>query len=244
MDSLLPGKRMPPLQSAGAGRAGFAARLRLVLAQWPSADRLARATGVSPSAFRKWLKGEAEPSRDRLVALAGAAGVSVAWLAQGEGPEPLLGSPDSRSGPTGPGIDRTQFHLLPKVAEAAEAGSGLPTPGGATEFVALRHDWLRATFNRRPEDIIMETVIGDSMEPQIGNGDLLLVDTTDRTIRNFGIYVIETQAERLVKRVQRKLDGSLILISDNPRYHPETIAPDMAAGVRVVGRVVWRGGTL
>ena len=75
------------VRGTGADKSAFVDRLRTILAHWPSADRLARAMGVSPSAFRKWLKGEAEPSRERLVALARAAGVGVAWLAEGEGPE-------------------------------------------------------------------------------------------------------------------------------------------------------------
>ena len=242
----VPTKRKPQPPLAGAEQAGFVARLRLVVTQWPSADRLARATGVSPSAFRKWLKGEAEPSRDRLVALAGTAGVSVAWLAQGEGPEPDLVSLDARArgSSDGPGADKAQFHLLPKVPEAAAAGSGQQSTSGATEFIGFRHDWLRATFKREPHDIILETAIGDSMEPQIGNGDLLLVDTTDQTVRNFGIYVLEVKAERLVKRVQRTFDGSLILISDNGHYQPEMIRADIAPEVRIVGRVIWRGGGL
>src|SRR5579859_7615499 len=71
-------------------RTAFIERLQLILRHWPSADRLARATGVSPSAFRKWLRGEAEPSRERLVSLAQAAGVSSGWLVSGEGPAPRL----------------------------------------------------------------------------------------------------------------------------------------------------------
>jgi phage repressor protein C with HTH and peptisase S24 domain len=241
--SSVPIKRKPQPPLAGAEQAGFVARLRIVVARWPSADRLARATGVSPSAFRKWLKGEAEPSRDRLVALAGTAGVSVAWLAQGDGPEPDLMGLDARARrPEMSGPDRTRFHLLPKVAEAAAAGSGQPRADGAIEFVGFRHDWLRATFHREPDDIILETAVGDSMEPNIGNGDLLLVDTSERTIGHFGIYVIEIRAERLVKRVQRMFDGSLILISDNSRYQAETISAELAREIRVVGRVVWRGG--
>src|SRR3954464_274928 len=74
----------PP--GTGADKLAFVNRLQAILAHWPSADRLARAMGVSPSAFRKWLKGEAEPSRERLGARARGAGVSIAWLAQGEGP--------------------------------------------------------------------------------------------------------------------------------------------------------------
>ena len=80
------------------------------------------------------------------------------------------------------------------------------------------------------------------MEPNIRNGDMLLVDTTDRVFRDFGIYVIEARGERLVKRVQRKFDGSLILISDNRTYEPELIIAELADEVQGVGRVFWRGG--
>jgi len=77
---------------------------------------------------------------------------------------------------------------------------------------------MKAVVCRSPGDLVLEIAVGESMEPDIHNGDLLLLDTTDQTFRNFGIYVIEVREERLVKRVQRKFDGSLILISDNPIY--------------------------
>src|ERR1700722_15667808 len=112
-------KRKPRSHTAGADQAGFAARRRLILEHCPSAGRRAKATGVSPSAFRKWLKGVAEPSRDRLVALAEAAGVNVSWLAQGKGTEPDLQglaahahatlSPDLAGHP-----NIAQFLVLPK----------------------------------------------------------------------------------------------------------------------------------
>jgi phage repressor protein C with HTH and peptisase S24 domain len=111
-----------------------------------------------------------------------------------------------------------------------------------TEFIGFRHDWLRTTFARDPGDLALEIAVGESMEPAIRSGDLLLLDTTDRRFRNFGIYVIEVRGERLVKRVQRKFDGSLILISDNGLYQPESIPADLAKEVQVVGRVIWRGG--
>lgn len=102
--------------SPTAERAAFISRLQAILRQWPSADRLARATGVSPSAFRKWLRGEAEPSRERLVALAQAAGVGVGWLAGGEGPEPLLhGLAESQTALSmAGGLGEGDYLLLPK----------------------------------------------------------------------------------------------------------------------------------
>jgi phage repressor protein C with HTH and peptisase S24 domain len=244
---IAPGKRKPRPRIDAADQAGFVARLQLVVQQWPSADRLAKATGVSPSAFRKWLKGLAEPRRDHLVALAQAVGANVGWLAQGVGAEPDLPSLANRAhSPQSPeaagSLNPTQFLVLPKRREAAAAGSGHQPADMPTDFIGFRHDWLRATFGREPGEIILEIAVGESMEPGIHNGDLLLLDTTDQSFRNFGIYVIEARGERLVKRVQRKFDGSLILISDNPLYQPESIPAELASEVSVIGRVVWRGG--
>src|SRR5581483_2891558 len=208
----------------GPSRAAFTARLHVILQHWSSADRLARAMGVSPSAFRKWLRGEAEPSRERLVALADAARVGIAWLATGEGPPPTFaagtnaGARGRQGDASGQAVDASRFIILPKEAEAAAAGSGMPAPPQArptTEYIAFRHDWVRAVLGIEPGELILETASGESMQPTIQDGDLLLVDTTDRAITSFGVYVMEVAGERLVKRVQRKLDGTLVLISDN-----------------------------
>lgn len=233
------------ISSGGAERAGFVARLQEIARHWPSADRLARAVGVSPSAFRKWLKGEAEPSRERLVALADAAGVPIAWLAKGEGSPPRL-TPLGREGSNSPASEQLtaleRFLLLPKRVEMAAAGFEPPPPRPTLEYIAFRHDWIRATFEIAPDQLAMEVAAGESMHPTIHDGDLLLVDTTDRSVSRFGIYVLEVAGERLVKRVQRKVNGSLVLLSDNPAYQADLIPPDGVEHVSVIGRVVWCGG--
>ena len=230
-----------------ADRAAFAARLHIVLRHWPSADRLARAVGVSPSAFRKWLKGEAEPSRERLVALAEAAGVGIAWLARGEGPQPEIRDArgDARMAKTiAGGVDPERFVLLPRQAESAAAGSGTPPPVTRSEFIAFSHNWIRETLHLEPDDLMLETAVGESMHPTLSDQDLLLVDARDHKLREFGVYIVEYAGERLVKRVQRKLDGSLLLISDNAIYEPERIPPERTGEVVVIGRVVWCGGRI
>ncbi len=237
------------LPAISMSQSDFVARLQLVVRQWPSVDRLAKAARVSPSALRKWLKGEAEPSRSRLVALVEATGVTMSWLAQGEGATPDLLDLASRAHLDQPSElagnpDAGQFIFLPKKAEAAAAGSGRPAPNLPAEFLGFRHSWLRSTFNREPGDLLLEAVVGDSMWPGIHDSDLLLVDLTDQKFSNFGIYIIEVRGERLVKRVQRKVDGSLILISDNRAYEPESISPELAREVHVIGRVIWRSGLI
>lgn len=231
---------------SGAARAAFVTRLQEIVRHWPSADRLARAVGVSPSAFRKWLKGEAEPSRERLIALADAAQVSIGWLAKGEGPAPRFTEAGKRGGPPdligGRSVQWEQFLVLPKRIEAAAAGNEPPPARPTTEYIAFRHDWIRAAFGIAPEELAMEVAVGESMDPTIRNGDLLLVDTTDRAMSGFGVYVVEVSGERLVKRVQRKVNGSLVLISDNAAYQTDSIPPDLVGDVVVIGRVVWIGG--
>jgi phage repressor protein C with HTH and peptisase S24 domain len=203
--------------------------------------------GVSPSAFRKWLKGEAEPSRERLVALAEAASVSIGWLAGGEGPEPRLerfGKPSrDQADPAKDGrLDTNRYLLLPKLAEAAAAGPETPAAPATSEYLALRDDWIRTTFGIEPDRLELEMARGESMLPRIHDGDLLLLDTTEQQFRSFGVYVLEIGGERLVKRVQRKLDGSLTLISDNPTYEADHIPAAQAGNVTVIGRVLWSCG--
>jgi phage repressor protein C with HTH and peptisase S24 domain len=235
------------IRGAGAGKLAFVERLQIILTHWPSADRLARSMGVSPSAFRKWLKGEAEPSRERLVALAHATGVGVAWLAEGEGPEPVfepVAGTRRRQGvrDISDDTDWGEFVLLPRRPEAAAAGSVTPPAPLGSEFMALRHDWVRAVCGVEPGKLLLETAVGESMTPTIRDGNTLLIDSTDQTFRNFGIYVLEINGQRLVKRVQRKHDGSLVLISDNSAYQPDPVDKAAAEDVTVVGRVVWAGG--
>ncbi|HEV2677675.1 MAG TPA: S24 family peptidase [Aliidongia sp.] len=231
----------------GGERQAFVARLQFVLDHWPSADKLAKAAGISPSALRKWLRGEAEPSRERLITFADAARVEIAWLVRGEGDQPQLADASTRrrdgAGPEGPGQSGgEEFLVLPHRPKAAAAGSGKPEPETPAEFIAFRHDWIRTVFDLDPEHVMLISAAGDSMEPGIRDGDLLLVDTRQAAFTEFGIYVFEARGERLVKRVQRKFDGTLYVISDNTVYQPEIISSELATEIKVIGKVIWRGG--
>lgn len=62
----------------------FSERLRQAL-NGKTPYSLERETGIAQSLIRKYLSGQSVPGTDKLVALAIAAGVSVTWLATGEG---------------------------------------------------------------------------------------------------------------------------------------------------------------
>lgn len=66
---------------------GFCLRLRQAMGE-RSAYALERDTGIAQSLIRKYLSGSSLPGADKLVVLASALGVSVGWLAAGEGSLP------------------------------------------------------------------------------------------------------------------------------------------------------------
>lgn len=63
----------------------FAERMTRAAQMAGNATKLAEATGISRRAIGDYLAGKAEPSRPRLVAIAKTAGVSLEWLATGDG---------------------------------------------------------------------------------------------------------------------------------------------------------------
>lgn len=64
----------------------FGARICEIARSVGGLEALAARSGVPCHSLHDYARGDAEPARARLVALARASGVNVAWLAAGEGP--------------------------------------------------------------------------------------------------------------------------------------------------------------
>lgn len=77
---------------------------------------------------------------------------------------------------------------------------------------------------------------GDSMVGTIDDGDYVFVDFTQRDPSREGVYLILMDGERRIKRMQRVAGGGWLLISDNPRYDKELIAPEQKQFVEILGR--------
>lgn len=87
-----------------------------------------------------------------------------------------------------------------------------------------------------PQNLSFITGKGDSMEPTYRDGDILLIDTGIRQHDLDAIYVLYLNDKMYIKTLQRQPDGSILMISDNPKYKPYEIkATDQ---VDVQGRVI------
>ncbi len=102
---------------------------------------------------------------------------------------------------------------------------------------AYRKDWLNER-GLHEGDLRVVCARGDSMEPTIGDKDYLLVNTAEKEPKDGHIYVIRSCDMLWVKRIQRLLDGSLLLISDNKIYPPMPLKLDEASDIEIIGKVV------
>lgn len=138
-----------------------------------------------------------------------------------------------------------EFVLVPRYNVQASAGNGsLIYSEQIVDYLAFKADWINKTLHMNPEWLLLIEAIGDSMEGTISDGDLLLINTHEPRIRENAVYAINVNGNLLVKRVQLKLDGTVVVKSDNPKYDPEIIkAPDTNT-LRVIGQVIWHGGLM
>jgi phage repressor protein C with HTH and peptisase S24 domain len=210
----------------------FRRRLRLIMQQFGSVADLARAVGVSDNAIYKWVSGRGQPGMASLVNLAKAAGVSVEWLATGHGAATLARLDDLP--PRAPHLLAMPLAAMP----TSPFGGSFKSPQ-LVDFLGFRPDWLQRTFGVEPDALALIEVHGDSMAPTIDDGDLILAGRHQAVFLDDGLYVLVSGGQLMPKRLQRQLDGSILVRSDNPAYESFRAAPDQ---LQLFGRVLWLSG--
>ncbi|MFH1796310.1 MAG: S24 family peptidase [Pseudomonadota bacterium] len=218
---------------------GFSGRLKELIGP-DSVRSFSRLTGIGSTTLQKYLDG-AVPGLDKAARIAAARGVSLEWLATGEGQPRSTMSQSMVSASPAEG-----FVPIPQLDVRASAGAGhlavsdeaYPT----ADVVAFREAWLRrlgvsANFARI---LICQ---GDSMHETISDGDMMLLDTSIREVQSDGVYVLVFNGLVKVKRVEIQRDR-MLLKSDNPHYETEIVPASEAADLHIAGRVKWAGGEI
>ena len=127
-----------------------------------------------------------------------------------------------------------QPFTLPRLDVAASAGPGAFVDGEIVLGAAAIDPALAARLGLRNGQAAIVRVRGDSMEPGLIDGDLIVVDRARRTPEAKGaVFVVRIEDAVMVKRVSRAR-GALVVVSDNPAAAGGPDAP-----VEVIGRVVW-----
>lgn len=107
--------------------------------------------------------------------------------------------------------------------------------------LAVKESWITSRLGVSPKDIIAVMLDGDGMEPTLSQGELLFVDTTKKSGGD-AIYALTINGVVVIKRVHRRMDGTLLVSNDNPKY---PLSETMLEGdANIIGQVVWRCGAM
>lgn len=185
-------------------------------------SKLAQVLGVGRAAVSLAKKKDRVPAR-WIMELAQVFDVDAMWLQTGQG-EPG-------------GSSACAYFNVPKVVARLCAGGGsFETGAGVDGYYSFRQDWLKR--KGQPDDMVLMDVMGNSMEPELKEGDMVLVDQSQKSVLAGGIYAVGVEDTVMVKRIE-KLPGRLVLLSDNPDYSPISLSGDELDAVRMIGKILW-----
>jgi len=204
-------------------------------------EQLALAIGAAgQSTVGNYERGVNEPNLATARLIAQVTGRSVSWLLG----ESATGS-DHRAEST-----RSEYQLPDEKYAMIRryqitAGAGDAHQNGHEEISgahAYRRDWLEKRGLTAAACVVID-VKGESMEPTICDGDVVLVNTIERKIKGGNIYAFRTDEGVRLKRLHRQLDGRIKVASDNQdktAFPDEWLTPGIEA--EIIGMVVHRSG--
>jgi len=224
-----------------------------------SQSEIANRLGIKPQSVNQWENGTTTPRGHRLDKLASILKTNAGWLMYGivtDGNATLLNSSvhevksddeqyfDSQSGlDSSPlGTDTaSEFVNVPVYDVSLAAGDGAHVENDLiinnypVSTLCLEKNKLHSN------NAVIVTVKGDSMEPTICNGDMLLIDTSVTKPFSNKIFAFAFDHELKVKRFSRQLEGSWLISSDNEdknRYRDELVSHHNIEKLRMIGQVV------
>ncbi|OCL82841.1 MULTISPECIES: S24 family peptidase [Arcobacteraceae] len=132
--------------------------------------------------------------------------ISINWLLYNQNPNSLIDS-----------TDRYWIKYYPSIN--VSAGGGAYDNEDFYESLELPAYFLNILGGKdNLKNIDAINVTGDSMEPTLNSNNIIFIDKTKNDLSRDGIYAFTTLHGLFVKRVQKRVDGKLDIISDNKDY--------------------------
>lgn len=214
---------------------------------WSQSD-LAKRAEVSQGAISHLENGTSENTR-HLAAIAKALGVATEYLTDGS--QPLVSDIAPLSdymvvGGDGTDIKSDDYVMIDQYDVVGSCGNGhlmgdVAVKGG----LVFKRDWIK-TMGISSDNLATIYAQGDSMNPTIEDGQVLLVDKSATQPQSTKIYIICIDGQLYIKRLINLYD-KWVMRSDNPdksSYPDIEISAETMSNVDVQGRIVWQAGIL
>jgi phage repressor protein C with HTH and peptisase S24 domain len=128
---------------------------------------------------------------------------------------------------------------IPKVIARLSAGGGSFEVGSEIQgYYAFQQEWLQ--IKGKPNRMVLMDIFGNSMEPELKDGDTVLIDESQKDIIAGALYAVGVDDTIMVKRVE-KHPNKLVLRSDNQNYAPIYLQGNESNSIRIIGKVIWSG---
>ncbi len=132
-------------------------------------------------------------------------------------------------------LDLVEVH---EIDLAYGLGGTYSDVGVESQVLHFPRAWLEGITRTPPAMLTFARGRGDSMQPTLQDGDIVLIDRSVRTIREQdAIWALTLGDIAMIKRVRVKNDR-VSLLSDNERIPPDEVHHEE---VNVVGRVIFIG---
>lgn len=110
------------------------------------------------------------------------------------------------------------------------------------DHLAFKREWVLHELRSEPDQLLLIRCTGDAMEPTIRPDDLLLVDRSTEKKNQDGVFLLNIEGGLYLRRVERRIDGGLIVRGDKPgSAQQEIISKKDEDKLNLIGRVVWVG---
>lgn len=163
------------------------------------------------------------------------AGLLDAMDDRGLGPVEIWSHPDE--------LPRGVYAMVPRISIALSAGRGIAVDEEEMgPPLAFSEEWIRSKHISSRTNLRICKVSGDSMHPYLDDGDVVLIDLGQQSIVDNSVYCIRYGDELRIKRLCKRFDGGLRIISDNKSYPEEVLSPEQLQHIAVIGRQIWRAG--
>lgn len=128
-----------------------------------------------------------------------------------------------------------KLHYYPNIS--ASAGYGISNEDDSHELLEISRPFLIALGLRVFKNLDLIRVSGDSMEPFISNGEMVIVERAHEA-KNNEIVIANINGEVYVKKLQRDPFGKCVkLISANPLYMDIELKEDELEYLKIIGVV-------
>jgi len=186
-------------------------------------EELGRIIGVEKSTISYYESNRSTPNDEIKAKLADFFGVSLDYL---------LGRTDIREGER---IGDLEVIPVGKFLQVPVIGTVKAGPNGIAYEEFLGFEFIDADMFKNCEQCFFLRVKGDSMEPEIKEGDLALIRRQADVESNSLAVVIVNGEEGMIKRIIKR-PNAIVLQSINQKYEPIVITPGME--FRIVGKVI------